>query len=136
VPPPATADTARADSRAQQLTLGLLGLALLQIAVDRHIAHRVAAGIMLAALVWLARQTRQRPVAERRLVVATLALHVVNVGLGGLHVVTEVSSTVAIVLHLTIGATAWVTLVAAWSHTRSPAASPRPTSAHVRQAAV
>lgn len=88
--------------------------------VTLHFGHRLAAGLTLPGLVWLAwRAVRGgRPPVEVRLVHATLALFAVNVGLGAVHVVTEVSSVVAIVAHLGVGAGAWTTAVAAWTAAR------------------
>lgn len=88
--------------------------------VTAHYLHRVAAGIGAAYVGWLGWQAvrRDRPAGEVRLVHTVLALTLVNVGLGAVHVVTQVSSTIAIVAHLGVGAGAWTAAVAAWTLAR------------------
>lgn len=96
------------------------------VLVTVHWAHRVSAGLGLAWAGWLAWAAvrRGRPDAEVRLVHTALALVLVNVGLGAVHVFTQVSSTIAIVAHLGVGAGAWTAGVAAWTlarrHHRGP----------------
>lgn len=88
--------------------------------VDLHYAHRVAAGLGLVVLVWLrwSAGRRGRPRAERRALSAAAGLFLVNVGLGAVHVFTQVSSVTAIVAHLGVGAAAWAAIVAAWTLAR------------------
>jgi heme A synthase len=83
--------------------------------VDLHIIHRLFAAVAVVTALAAARVARRQadPVV-RRLTAATLALTVGNVALGGVHVFTQVSSTAVVVAHLTVGATAWVTALAAW----------------------
>lgn len=103
--------------------------------VTVHYLHRVGAGLGAGYVGWLAWEAvrRGRPAGEVRLVHTLLALTLVNVGLGAVHVVTQVSSTVAIVAHLGVGAGAWTAAVAAWTlarrhHERTDVAArpPRP----------
>lgn len=96
--------------------------------VTLHWLHRVAAGAGVVYLAWLAWRAprRGRPVAEVWLVQATLGLFVLNVALGLVHVVTTVSSVVAVVAHLGVSAAAWSAAVGAWTlarRDRAPAAS-------------
>ena len=88
--------------------------------VDLHYAHRVFAGLTFAYLAWLGAAVvrRRRPSPEAAAVHTALALFLVNVGLGAVHVFTEVSSVVAIVAHLGVGAAAWAAVVAAWTLAR------------------
>lgn len=99
--------------------------------VDLHYAHRLLAGLTFGYLVWLAAVAvrRGRPRPEVVAVHTALGLFLVNVGLGAVHVVTEVSSVVAIVAHLGVGAAAWAAVVAAWTlarrrYDRTPPAGP------------
>lgn len=83
--------------------------------VDLHILHRLLAAIaVLTALAAAWSTRRSRNTALRQSSRATLTLTLVNVGLGGVHVFTQVSSTGVVVAHLTVGAAAWVTAIAAW----------------------
>lgn len=80
-----------------------------------HFVHRLAAGVGLIAVGWLAYDVvrRRRPRAEAAMVHLALACYVANVVFGALHVVTEVRSSAIVVAHLGIASTAWTALVAA-----------------------
>jgi len=80
-----------------------------------HFIHRIAAGVGLAYLVWLAVAARRDdlPARERLLVTGAAAIYAVNVGLGAAHVFTEVSSSWLVAAHLLAAAVIWSALVAA-----------------------
>ena len=78
-----------------------------------HLAHRLVAGagwVFLAALAMRARRT-MRP--ERTFLLVAAGAFTVNVVLGAVHVVTEVSSALVVALHLLFAALAWAGGVAA-----------------------
>jgi cytochrome c oxidase assembly protein subunit 15 len=84
-------------------------------AVLTHYLHRVLAAVgalYLAYLLWLAVRW-QRPRREIWLVAAALGLELAAAALGAVHVFTQVSSSVAVSLHLGLAGSLWAVLVAA-----------------------
>lgn len=80
-----------------------------------HWLHRTVSAVVLLYLiflVWRGAKVR-RPHVEGYLVVGATALYAANVGVGLLHVVTEVESTAVVTLHLGLAALVWAALVAA-----------------------
>jgi cytochrome c oxidase assembly protein subunit 15 len=83
-------------------------------ALVTHYLHRVLAAIgavYLAYLLWLAVRWR-RPRYEIWLVGAALGLELAAAALGAVHVFTQVSSSVAVSLHLGLAGSLWAALVA------------------------
>jgi heme A synthase len=78
-----------------------------------HYTHRAAAALGFAYLVLLAIRARRRVRPERALLAAAAAAFAVNVGLGAVHVFTEVTSAGVVALHLLFAAVAWASAVAA-----------------------
>lgn len=80
-----------------------------------HFLHRAAAGLVAAYLIYLviSVRRRRRPRLERITVDMAAVLHFVNVGLGGLHVLTRVQSSGIVVAHLAAAAMVWALLVGA-----------------------
>ncbi len=78
-----------------------------------HWFHRLAAGLVLVAVLALARSATRsgRPPASRRVVVATAWLYSANILAGWLHVLTEVRSSAVVATHLTIAAVVSTLLV-------------------------
>jgi cytochrome c oxidase assembly protein subunit 15 len=84
-------------------------------AVLTHYLHRLLAAVgavYLAYLLWLAVRW-QRPRREIWLVAAALGLELAAAALGAVHVFTQVSSSVAVSLHLGLAGSLWAALVAA-----------------------
>lgn len=84
-------------------------------AVLTHYLHRLlaaVAAVYLAYLLWLAVRW-QRPRREIWLVAAALGLELAAAALGAVHVFTQVSSSVAVSLHLGLAGSLWAALVAA-----------------------
>jgi len=88
--------------------------------VTLHFLHRVAAGIVLVLLVYLAVSVirRRRPVIEVILVHGALACYVVNVALGAAHVFTFVRSSGLVSAHLGVATLVWTLLLSAAVLTR------------------
>ena len=80
-----------------------------------HFAHRVGAALVMMLLLYIAVAAvrRDRPPAERLLLGGAAAGFAANVGLGAVHVVTEVDSSALIAIHLLVAALVWAQLVAA-----------------------
>ncbi|MBC8365682.1 MAG: COX15/CtaA family protein [Actinobacteria bacterium] len=97
----------------------LVGNALLPEFTSRyltvHFAHRVGAALVMMLLLHIAVAAvrRNRQPAERYLLGGAAAGFALNVGLGAVHVVTEVDSSALIAIHLLIAALVWAQLVAA-----------------------
>jgi heme A synthase len=84
-------------------------------AVLTHYLHRWLAAVgavYLAYLLWLAVRW-QRPRREIWLVASALGLELAAAALGAVHVFTQVSSSVAVSLHLGLAGSLWAALVAA-----------------------
>lgn len=83
--------------------------------VTLHYFHRAAAGLAFVYVVWLAfaARRRRRPVIEVRLVDVAVTCYLLNVVLGALHVVTEVTSSGLVVAHLATASVALTALVGA-----------------------
>lgn len=80
-----------------------------------HYLHRLLAAtgaVYLVYLVWQAVR-RHRPRRETWFIGAALGFELAAAALGAVHVFTEVSSSLAVALHLGLAATVWATLVAA-----------------------
>jgi heme A synthase len=69
--------------------------------------------MMLLLYIAVAAVRRDRPPAERLLLGGAAAGFAANVGLGAVHVVTEVDSSALIAIHLLVAALVWAQLVAA-----------------------
>lgn len=83
--------------------------------VTIHWLHRMASAAVLVYLfflVWRGANVK-RPYSEGYLVIGATVLYIVNVGLGLLHVWTEVSSAWIVALHLGVAAAVWTALVTA-----------------------
>lgn len=80
-----------------------------------HFLHRTVAGIGIVVLGILGAQGARRrvPPLERLLLLIAAAFYAVNVLLGLVHVVTEVTSAFVVMLHLVVAATVWASLVGA-----------------------
>lgn len=80
-----------------------------------HYLHRLMAGVLLAYLVYLVAMSTQFevPAGERRLILTTGILYLVNVVLGAAHVFTMVDSAFLVAAHLGLAAVVWSLLVAA-----------------------
>jgi len=80
-----------------------------------HWLHRMASAAVLVYLIFLVWRGShvKRPHSEGYFVIGATVLYVVNVGLGLLHVWTEVSSSWVVVLHLGVAAMVWAALVTA-----------------------
>ncbi len=83
--------------------------------VTIHWLHRMASAAVLVYLVFLLWRGAnvKRPHSEGYLVIGATVLYLVNVGLGLVHVWTEVSSAWVVALHLGVAATVWAALVTA-----------------------
>lgn len=80
-----------------------------------HWLHRMATAavfVYLMFLVWRGANVK-RPHSEGWLVIGATVLYATNIGLGLLHVLTQVESSWIVALHLGVGATVWAALVAA-----------------------
>ncbi|MEK7251649.1 MAG: COX15/CtaA family protein [Actinomycetota bacterium] len=78
-----------------------------------HFTHRLVAGLGFAYLVYLAVRARRIGRPERLLLTTSAAAFAVNVGLGAVHVFTEVSSAAVVALHLLFATVAWASAVGA-----------------------
>ncbi len=80
---------------------------------DIHWFHRVAAGLLLIGLIWLAMAGKKagRPAASRRVITTTVWLYSANILAGWLHVLTEVRSSAVVATHLSIAAVVATLLV-------------------------
>lgn len=108
------------------LVFGTLFADLSTPTVAIHFFHRVAAGVMVAYLGFLVLSVRRRrrPRFERLAMDVGATLHLANVGLGGVHVLTRVQSSAVVAAHLALAAIVWVSLVmATTAATRSAEAS-------------
>ena len=100
--------------------------------VALHFVHRLVAGLGSVYLLVLAARVQRTVRPERNLVVLAAAAFAVNVGLGAVHVFTEVTSAAVVAFHLLFSALAWAAAVGAaataWGWNRQPAAVTTPGS--------
>ena len=80
-----------------------------------HYMHRLLAGILGAYLGYLVIVGNRMGLAvrEKRLIAAAGIVYLINIGLGGAHVLTKVSSALLVATHLGMAAVVWSLLVAA-----------------------
>lgn len=80
-----------------------------------HYLHRLMAGILGVYLVYLVIAGKRvgLPVREKRLIAAAGIVFLINIGLGGAHVLTKVNSALLVATHLGMAAVVWSLLVAA-----------------------
>ncbi|MEE2768649.1 MAG: COX15/CtaA family protein [Actinomycetota bacterium] len=97
---------------------------------DRYLAvhwlHRAGAGVGLIYLGWVLVTARRlgRPADERRLLHLAAGAYGLNVGLGAVHVFTEVSSESVVTAHLMGSALVWTALVATTARSRTGMVAP------------
>ena len=91
-----------------------------------HWLHRVVAGAGFFYLCWLMAAARRvgRPAGEQSLLRLATGAYTLNVGLGAVHVLTEVTSSAVITAHLLGSAVVWTALVAATALSRTGVAVP------------
>jgi cytochrome c oxidase assembly protein subunit 15 len=80
-----------------------------------HYLHRFMAGILGVYLVYLVIVGKRigLPVREKRLIAAAGIVFLINIGLGGAHVLTKVNSALLVATHLGMAAVVWSLLIAA-----------------------
>jgi len=91
-----------------------------------HWLHRAVAGAGFFYLGWLMATARRvgRPAGEQSLLRLATGAYALNVGLGAVHVLTEVTSSAVITAHLLGSAVVWTALVAVTALSRTGVAVP------------
>ncbi len=88
-----------------------------------HFAHRLVGAALFAYLIYLWSVARRTGVADRQrqIVALTTMLFAVNVGIGALHVFTQVDSAFLVAIHLGLAGSVWALLVVGTTMSLVPA---------------